>query len=71
MNGFCSNSTIGEPFYDLESNEAYVETLKKYLRKDIPIHIYKLDINDSGFAQSMAERLIKLIKDHKQKKEKS
>ena len=68
MNGFCSNSTIGEPFYDLESNEAYVETLKKYLRKDIPIHIYKLDINDPGFAQSMAERLIKLIKDYKQKR---
>lgn len=66
MNGFCSNSTIGEPFYDLESNEAYVETLRKYLRKDIPIHIYKLDINDPGFVQPMAERLIKLIKDHKQ-----
>jgi uncharacterized protein (UPF0261 family) len=62
MKGFCSYSKEGEIFYDRESNEAYVEVLKKELRPDIPVNILQLDINHPDFVLAMAERLLDLMK---------
>jgi hypothetical protein len=39
-----------------------VETLKEVLRRDIPLHIRELDINDPAFATEAAEHLITMVK---------
>lgn len=65
MKGFCSNSTLGQPFYELESNEAYLETLKRELRKDIKINALNLDINDPVFATEVSKKLIEMMKNIK------
>jgi uncharacterized protein (UPF0261 family) len=61
MKGFCSYSKEGEIFYDKESNQAYVDTLRKELRKGIPIQIIDKDINDPEFAIAMAKRMTDLM----------
>ncbi len=61
MKGFCSYSKVGEIFYDKDSNQAYVDTLKKELREGIPIHIIDTDVNDHEFAEKMAKRLIEIM----------
>ncbi|MBC8389959.1 MAG: Tm-1-like ATP-binding domain-containing protein [Actinobacteria bacterium] len=61
MKGFCSYSIKGQPFYDPEANNIYVETLKKELREDIPVNVLDLDINDPIFATKVAESLIDMI----------
>jgi len=62
MKGFCSYSVKGGPLYDPEADKVYVDTLRKELRDDIPIHIRDLDINDPAFATEVAERLVELMK---------
>ena len=60
--GFCSYSTEGEMFYNPDADKVYVETLKRELREDIPVHIVEKDINDPSFASAAAERLIELMR---------
>ena len=60
--GFCSYSTEGEMFYNPNADKVYVETLKRALRKDIPVHIVEKDINNQLFASAAAERLIELMR---------
>jgi uncharacterized protein (UPF0261 family) len=62
MQGFCSHSVEGAPIYDPESDKAYVDELKKQLRKDIPVNIRDTHINDPEFAKEIAEALIALMK---------
>jgi uncharacterized protein (UPF0261 family) len=61
MKGFCSYSTPGGPLHDPDTDRAYVETLKKELRKGIPLHIRDRDINDPAFATEAAEHLIDMV----------
>ena len=49
-------------FYNPDADKAYVNTLKKALRADIPVHVVEKDINDPAFAALAAERLIELMK---------
>jgi uncharacterized protein (UPF0261 family) len=69
MKGFCSYSTRGGPLYNPEADRIYVETLKKELREDIPVHIRDLDINDPAFAAEAAEHLIDMVKQHRRGEE--
>jgi uncharacterized protein (UPF0261 family) len=62
MKGFCSYTVKGEKFYDPEADKVYVDTLKKELRKDIPVHVLDKDINDPEFAIKAAERLLEIMK---------
>jgi len=62
MKGFCSYTVEGEKFYDPEADKVYVDTLKKELRKDIPVHVLDKDINDPEFAGKAAERLLEIMK---------
>jgi uncharacterized protein (UPF0261 family) len=64
MKGFCSYSTPGGPLHNPEADRIYVETLKQELRRDIPIHIRDLDINDPAFATEAAEHLVAMLKQH-------
>lgn len=61
MGGFCSYSIKGQPLYDPSSDKAYLETLKKELKKDIPIYVRETDINDPAFATEIADHLTKLM----------
>jgi uncharacterized protein (UPF0261 family) len=63
MRGFCSYSVEGGPLYNPEADHAYLETLRSALRKDIPVHIRELDINDASFATEAAEHLIVLLEE--------
>jgi len=62
MKGFCQYSVEGGPLYNPEADEAYFETLKKELRKDIPIHVRQLDINNPEFVTEMAQHLVSMMK---------
>lgn len=62
MKGFCSYSVEGGPLYNPEADRAYIETLKRELRNDIPVYIRDLDINDPAFATEAAEYLAALVK---------
>ena len=62
MKGFCSYSTEGEKFYNPDADKIYVDTLKKELRGDIPVHVLEKDINDPAFASLAAEHLIELMR---------
>ncbi len=48
----------GKPFYDPQATTALFETLKKNLRKDIPVVEMKCDINAPAFATKCAECLL-------------
>lgn len=65
MKGFCSYSVEGGPLYEPEADKVYVETLKKELRKDIPVYIRELEINDPVFVTEAAQHLIALMKKSK------
>jgi uncharacterized protein (UPF0261 family) len=67
MRGFCSYSVEGGPLYDPEADKVYVDTLKKELRDDIPVHIRPLDINEPAFAVEAAEHLIDLVRNSGEK----
>jgi uncharacterized protein (UPF0261 family) len=62
LRGFCSYSVEGGPLHNPEADRAYVQTLKETLRKDIPVHIRDLDINDPSFAAEAAEHLIDMVR---------
>lgn len=62
LRGFCSYSSEGGDFYDPGADKVYVDTLKKELRKDIPVYLIDKDINDPEFASKAAERLIEIMK---------
>jgi uncharacterized protein (UPF0261 family) len=62
MGGFSSYSSKGQPLYDPESDRAYLEAIKKELRKDIPVHVREVDINDPSFGTEISEHLIALMK---------
>jgi uncharacterized protein (UPF0261 family) len=64
MKGFCSYSVKGGPLYNPEADRAYVETLKSELRKDIPVYIRELDINDPAFVSEAAMHLISMVRKH-------
>jgi len=67
LKGFCSYSVEGGPLYNPEADKAYIETLKANLRKDIPVHLIEADINDPKFISRMAEGLIAMIKNQRDK----
>jgi uncharacterized protein (UPF0261 family) len=62
MRGFCSYSVEGGPLYNPEADRAYLETLKRELRQDIPVNVRELDINDPVFATEVAERIAALVR---------
>jgi len=64
MKGFCSYSVEGGPLYNPEADSAYVETLERELRSDIPVYIRDLDINDPAFVTEAAVYLAALVKKH-------
>jgi uncharacterized protein (UPF0261 family) len=65
MKGFCSYSVQDGPLYSPEADRAYLDALRRELRKDIPVNVRELDINDPAFATEAAERLVTMIRARK------
>ncbi len=60
--GYDSYSVEGMDFWEPESDQAFVEVLKKELPPNIPIIERNRDINDPEFAEEMARTLIGLMR---------
>ena len=60
--GYDSYSVEGMDFWELESDQAFVEVLKKELPPKIPVIERDRDINDPEFAEEMANTLIELMR---------
>jgi uncharacterized protein (UPF0261 family) len=51
----------GQQFCDRAADQAMFDTLRKHLRKDIPLTELDANINDPAFAQKAVEMMLKLI----------
>ena len=51
-------SAPGQPFHDPAADDALFESIKKHLRKEIPVIERDCAINDPEFAQACAEALL-------------
>ena len=60
--GYDSYSVEGMGFWEPESDQAFVEILKRELPSNIPLIERDRDINDPGFSEEMANTLIKLMR---------
>ncbi len=61
--GFDSYSTPEGPFWDPEGDRSFVDALKENLPDPIEVVERKLNIDDPGFAEESAQKLIELIRE--------
>lgn len=52
----------GQPFHDLEADEALFDALRTGLRKDIRVHELDAHVNDPEFAHALADELLALLR---------
>lgn len=64
--GWSVYGSKGQPFYDPESNQAFISSLKKYLKSDIKIKEISAHINDPMFADQCVEVLLSLAQKGKE-----
>ncbi len=61
LNGLSVISAPGGPFHWPEADRALFDSLRKHLRRDIPVHALDLAINDRAFAEAMASGLLAML----------
>jgi uncharacterized protein (UPF0261 family) len=61
LQGISVVSAPGGPYHWPEADAALLESLQRHLRKDIPLHVMDMHINDPRFAGAMAEGLLEMI----------
>lgn len=61
LRGFSQLDLEGQPFYMPEASQAFIDTLKKDLRKDIPVIEMEFDINAPEFSSQAAETLLAML----------
>ena len=52
------------PFWDPEADALYLETLRREIRNDIPIHTYPRHVNDPTFGREVADLFIQMMEEH-------
>ncbi len=52
------------PFWDPEADALYLETLRREIRNDIPIHPYQRHVNDPAFGREVADLFIQMMEEH-------
>lgn len=67
MGGFSEVDFPEKPFWWPEADQAFVESLRKHLRPDIPVEISEKDINHPEFSGQVAGRLLEIIAKHEGK----
>ena len=58
LRGISVISAEGKPYHWPEADAALFESLRKNLRKGIPVHEMDCHINDAPFATAMAQDLL-------------
>jgi uncharacterized protein (UPF0261 family) len=61
LGGFSEVDYPGQPFWCPEADQAFVNSLRKNLRPDIPIEVSEKAVNDLEFSSRAAEWLLELI----------
>ena len=64
LRGFSYPNRKGEPLYDEEGNQAFIQSLKENIR-DVKVIEIDAHINDPEFANSAAQTMEKLLSEHK------
>lgn len=59
--GLSIPNVPGGPFWNPEADAAFLATLHRELRKDIPIHTFECHVNDPAFGIEAADLFVKLI----------
>lgn len=62
--GLSVVSTTGGPYSWPEADQALLDSLRKNLRPDIPVHVFDTHINDPVFAEAMAKGLLEMVSQH-------
>jgi uncharacterized protein (UPF0261 family) len=63
LRGISVISAAGQPFHDPAADEALFSTLRRQLRRDIPVFELEVNINDPEFATACVEALLKAIRE--------
>lgn len=61
LKGISAIAVAGGPFFDPEADEALLEGLRSTLSPHVERHELELTINDPGFAEAMAVRLLEML----------
>jgi len=61
LKGFCEPDKEGSELFDPEGNNAFIESLKKYLSKNISIVEVDAHINDSEFIDIATEEFLRIM----------
>jgi uncharacterized protein (UPF0261 family) len=67
LGGFSEVDFPEKPFWWPEADQAFVESLRKHLRPDIPVEISEKDINHPEFSGQVARQLLEIIAKHERK----
>jgi len=62
MQGFSEVDAPGQPFWWPEADHAFLDSLKKNLRKDIELKVFDMNVNDPDFSGAVANRLLEMLK---------
>jgi len=63
--GWSETDGEGAPLYEPETNQVFVEELRRLLRSDIPIVEIDAHINEPGFAEAAVLALDELMHTHR------
>ena len=61
--GLSIPNVPGGPFWNPKADAAFLETLKKELRDDVPVHTFPRHVNDPAFGLEVADLFISLMKE--------
>jgi len=59
--GLSIPNVPGGPFWNPESDAAFLETLKENIREDIPVLLFDVHVNDPVFGETVADLFIKMM----------
>lgn len=63
MGGFSEVDAPGKPFWWPEADQAFVDSLKKNIRTDIPVIIMDNNVNDPEFSGKVTQTLLDMLKE--------
>ncbi len=62
--GLSIPNVPGGPFWNPEADSAYLETLRREIRSDIPVRTFEYHVNEPAFGREVAELFLKLIRSY-------
>jgi uncharacterized protein (UPF0261 family) len=62
MKGFSEVDAPGQPFWWPEADQAFVNSLQRRIRSDIPVILMDHNINDPEFSGKLSETLLEMLK---------